>query len=446
MSEINNAQVSSSSFTVPSTPTITLSNTDGTNDPYLVDRFDSDDPDNPQSNARRWYLTLLRSMLVLNAPILWGPLSERYGRRPVFIYPFFVFGCFLAGGALARNTISVLLLRFLSGVFAAAPLTNSGTLISDIWDARMRGKALAIFTVAPFAGPALGPIVGGFIGDSVSWRWLFWVLTAIVGDNCEFIFLLRSINSYTGSGKAQARRLETGDNRYYARLERQEITFMARLEHILARPFVILFREPMLVALTLYMSFVYGCLYLLFTAYPIVFTQGHHFNSGISGLMFLPLPLGGAIAVVLYSLYYNPKYEKEAVRVSPKPVPPEFRLEMMLYGGPFFASSYFWFAWTSFPKILYWAPMMSGLLMGFSIQLISVSGTNKCVSIGIGPTPLLAPKLYNVLGPQWAASLVGFIAITMIPIPFVLKRYGRILRKRSRFCPYKKTKNIHKNL
>lgn len=53
-------------------------------------------------------------------------------------------------------------------------------MISDVWNAGMRGKALAIFTVAPFAGPALGPTVAGFIGTSVSWRWLFWVLAIFV--------------------------------------------------------------------------------------------------------------------------------------------------------------------------------------------------------------------------------------------------------------------------
>ena len=83
--------------------------------------------------------------------------------------------------ALAQNTASLLIFRFIGGTFAAAPLTNSGALISDIWDARTRGKALAIFTVAPFAGPALGPTIAGFISVAgVSWRWLFWVLTIFV--------------------------------------------------------------------------------------------------------------------------------------------------------------------------------------------------------------------------------------------------------------------------
>jgi MFS family permease len=59
---------------------------------------------------------------------------------------------FQVGCALAQNTAQLLVFRFLGGVFAAAPLTNSGALIADIWGAETRGKALAIFTLAPFAG------------------------------------------------------------------------------------------------------------------------------------------------------------------------------------------------------------------------------------------------------------------------------------------------------
>ncbi|KAF8973708.1 MFS general substrate transporter [Flammula alnicola] len=467
-------------------------------DPYLIDEFEPGDPENPRnwSNGKRWYLTLISGLLVLNAtfsssspsgifsqlmaefkmsekvgiltlslfvcgycvgPLLWGPLSEQYGRRPMFVYPFFLYACFMAGGALAKNTPSVLIFRFLGGTFAAAPLTNSGALISDIWDAGMRGKALAIFTVAPFAGPALGPTVAGFIGDNISWRWVFWVLTAFAAV-CEVLIIFTIPETYAPVlfvQKARAKRLETGDNRYYARLERADVSFMARVEHTLARPFVILFYEPMLIALTLYMSFVYGCLYLLFTAYPIVFTRGHHFSAGISGLMFLPIPIGGALAVILYVAYYNPSYERKAIECTPRPVPPEFRLEMVLYAGPLFALSFFWFAWTSFPHLSYWGPMLSGLLMGFSIQLIFLGLFNYIIDAYLSVAasalasstvirsmfgasfPLFASNMYDALDPQWAASLVGFIALTMVPIPFVLKRsYGPTLRRKSRFCPY----------
>jgi len=85
-------------------------------------------------------------------PILWGPLSEQYGRRPIFLLAFLVYTAFQLGNALAQNTAQILVFRFLGGMFAASPLTNSGAVIADIWDARTRGTALAIFTLAPFAG------------------------------------------------------------------------------------------------------------------------------------------------------------------------------------------------------------------------------------------------------------------------------------------------------
>jgi MFS family permease len=78
-------------------------------------------------------------------PLLWGPLSEIFGRRPIFIITFIAYIGFQVGCALSKNTASILVFRFLGGTFAAAPLTNSGALIADIWDGDHRGKAMCKF-------------------------------------------------------------------------------------------------------------------------------------------------------------------------------------------------------------------------------------------------------------------------------------------------------------
>lgn len=115
-------------------------------------------------------------------PLVWGPLSEQIGRRNVFIITFIFYTAFQVGCALSHNTASILIFRFLGGTFAAAPLSNSGALVSDIWDAGTRGEALAYFTLAPFAGPTLGPVVSGFMAVSgVDWRWVFWLLAIFAG-------------------------------------------------------------------------------------------------------------------------------------------------------------------------------------------------------------------------------------------------------------------------
>ena len=137
---------------------------------------------------------------------------------------------------------------------------------------------MAMFTLAPLAGPTLGPIVSGFMDVAeVSWRWIFW-LQAMFAGAClvAIIFIIPETYAYVHSlfrpcafliegalsssrpvllvKRAQRKRKETGDDRYWAPLERQQMTFSERLKQVLAKPFIVLFTEPMLMAMTLYMG------------------------------------------------------------------------------------------------------------------------------------------------------------------------------------------------
>ncbi|KZT67533.1 MFS general substrate transporter [Daedalea quercina L-15889] len=391
-------------------------------------------------------------------PLVWGPLSEQVGRRNVFILSFIVYTGFQVGCALSRNTASILIFRFLGGTFAAAPLSNSGALIGDIWDAGTRGKALAFFTLAPFAGPTIGPIVSGFMAVSgVDWRWLFWVLTFFSGGCLTLVIftLPETFLPIIIVRKAQRLRKETGDDRYWAPFERKTDTIGRHLRRVLGRPFIVLAQEPMLIAITLYMSFVYGCIYLLFEAYPIVFIDGHHLSLGLFGLTFLPIFLGGVGGVVSYLLIFNPRYVKAQKKYAPAGVPPEIRLELAMVAAPMFAISFFWFGWTSYPWISLWAPLVAGFPLGWSIVYIFLALFNymidaylfvsasalaantvvrSCFGAGF---PLFAGQMFETLNPRWASTLLGFIAIILGPIPFVLYKFGPVIRLKSKHAPTK---------
>ncbi|TFY72914.1 hypothetical protein EVG20_g105 [Dentipellis fragilis] len=476
---------------------------DQVQDDMIIVEFSPDDPLNPKSwpNMYRWYLTLISGILVLNAtfassapsnllpqmvkqfgmetevatltislftagycvgPILWGPLSEQVGRRPIFLVTFVVYTGFQVGCALSENTASILVFRFFGGAFAAAPLTNSGAVLGDIWDAKSRGKAMVIFAVTPFAGPALGPIVGGWIATAgVSWRWIFWVLTIFSGL-CFFMILLQLPETYAPKilvSKARKLRKDTGDDRYRAPMEIQDLNLAQLAERVVAKPFQILFSEPILIAVNLYMSFLSGCLYLLFEAYPIVFTQGHHFSAGVSGLMFLPIFVGGVLGVITYLIFFEPRYERLMVRHAPEPVPAESRLEMTMLGAPLFAISFFWFGWTSYPSISFWSPMLAGGMMGLGIFCIfrfaqlslfnyvvdmylfvaasALVSLTVCRSIFSAVFPLFARQMFITLNPRFASTLLGCIAILLMPMPFVFQRYGPYLRSKSKYVPVK---------
>ncbi|CAK5264536.1 unnamed protein product [Mycena citricolor] len=469
-------------------------------DPYLIDSFEEGDPANPQnwSKLQRWYLTVFSGLLVLNATfasaarqsnpflrlaIIHGIMSAS-GIAPLLAEHYHLsaegttlalslFIIFQVAAALANNAASLLIFRFIGGMFAAAPLTNSGAIIADVWDASTRGsypfvyapstcspvcagKALALFTLAPFAGKFFFTEWYGFIAvTGTDFHWIFWI-QAIFAAVCTILAFFTVPETYVPVllvAAAAKKRDETGDAKYYARLETAKVSMAERFESIVARPFKVLGTEPMLIVLTFYMSFVYGCLYLLFEAYPIVFTRGHGLNPGVSGLTFFPILLGGVAGVMLSIIVFNPRYEKKVAELAPAPVPPEFRLEMTLLAAPLYAISFFWFGWTSYPSISLWAPMMSGGIMGLAINGIFLSLFNYIIdtylhvaatalaantiirSIFGAVFPLFATQMFDGLGPQWAASVLGFVALAMVPVPIVLIRYGPYLRSKSRHAP-----------
>ncbi|KAJ9113210.1 hypothetical protein QFC22_006049 [Naganishia vaughanmartiniae] len=483
-----------------------------TDEEWMV-RFEKGDPENPKnwSSLYRWYLTAAGSLLVLNStfassapsgvvpnlerqfgfgrevgtltislfvagyccgPLLWGPASEQVGRKPVFLVAFLFYTGFQVGCALSQNTASILVFRFLGGMFASCPLTNSGALLADIWDADRRGIAMAYFSLAPFAGPALGPIVGGFIGASnASWRWLFWVLTLFAGF-CGLIVLFTIPETYTPkilARKAKRLRKETGDDRYWAPLERNERDIKSLSKVLFIKPFQMLFTEPMLAAITVYMSFVYGwyvlppfqpgtkiraliavyacSVYLMFEAYPIVFSVGHGFSAGITGLMFLGVFLGGVLSTFIYLVYFNPRYKVEARRYAPAPTPPEVRIEFCLMASPLLVIAFFVFGWTSYPTLSWVGPCIGGAILGAAVLAIFVSLFNYVSRAGVCSILLvlsttvfrswtpISSRLLQDLNPRWASTLLGFIALVMAPIPFVLIKYGPTLRARSKHAP-----------
>jgi DHA1 family multidrug resistance protein-like MFS transporter len=83
----------------------------------------------------------------VTGPLIWAPGSEFIGRRPIFIGTFVVVVLFQIGEGLAKNIETLLICRFLSGVFAASPITNAGGVIADIWDPAGRGPAMAVVSV-----------------------------------------------------------------------------------------------------------------------------------------------------------------------------------------------------------------------------------------------------------------------------------------------------------
>ena len=151
-------------------------------------------------------------------------------------------------------------------------------------------------------GPVIGPIVGGFVFESLGWRWTYWVV--VIGSSVAWVATSLIEETYTPSilrRRANKKRKETGDDRWWSRYE-DKMAFWQLLRINLSRPFVMTVTEPICIFWDLYIALVYGVLYLCFVAYPIVFTDLRGWSPGLSGLAFSGIGVGSMIVIILEPL------------------------------------------------------------------------------------------------------------------------------------------------
>ena len=121
-----------------------------------------------------WVLTsYIVAAAVMTAPVGW--VAARFGKKNVLIISMmgFTIASMLCGAA--QNLTEMVVFRLLQGVFGAALAPLSQTVMLDLYPPEKRGQAMAIFGMGIMLGPILGPTLGGYLTDTYSWRWVFYV-------------------------------------------------------------------------------------------------------------------------------------------------------------------------------------------------------------------------------------------------------------------------------
>jgi multidrug resistance protein len=123
--------------------------------------------------------TLGLSMFVLGislGPMLLSPLSEFYGRRPIYLVSWTMYIIWLIPQAVAKNIPTVIVGRFFDGLSGSAFLAVSAGTVGDLFNRDGLQGPMLMFSLAPFVGPAIGPVMGGFINYFTDWIWTYYVL------------------------------------------------------------------------------------------------------------------------------------------------------------------------------------------------------------------------------------------------------------------------------
>lgn len=140
-------------------------------------------------------------------------------------------------------------------MFGSSSIVNSAGVITDIFVAKERGLAMMVWTSAPFQGPTIGPIAGGFVAQYGGWRWndgmtviftgVLWVL--------GMIFVPETYTPYLLVERARKLEQKTGQ-KYVSKLEigKEQVKASGTLRKAIARPWIILFFEAMVLLLSIY--------------------------------------------------------------------------------------------------------------------------------------------------------------------------------------------------
>jgi len=463
-------------------------------DPYIVE-FIRHDPRNPMewSWSKKWFITMTMAIATLAVsfvssafsggvkqvidefhcsqevatlgislfvlgfalgPLIWAPCSELYGRQVLFFFTYAMLTIFNGAAAGSNSITTLLVLRFLAGTFGSSPLTNAGGVIADMFQANERGLALSIFAAAPFLGPVIGPIVGGFSSQALGFRFLEGLMAIFTG----FLWLVGALTipeTYAPvllKRRAEALAKRTGKT-YVSLVEHRQgkVSPAAAFKKALTRPWALLFLEPIVLLISVYMAIIYGTLFLLFGAFPIVFQEGRGWNQGVGGLAFLGVAVG-MISGTAYTIFDNRRYRRVEAAHGGSAPPEEGRLPPGLVGAAAIPVGMFWFAWTNSPSIhwivcilgcvpfgfgmvLVFLPCMNYLIDAYTIYAASVLAASAVLRSLFGAAfPLFTSQMYDALGIHWASSVPAFLALACAPFLFVFHRYGERIRMQCKYA------------
>ncbi|KAK7716134.1 hypothetical protein SLS64_003286 [Diaporthe eres] len=364
---------------------------------------------NAEFGCSRIVATLGLSMFVLGIALgpMWSPLSEFYGRRPIYLAAFAVFTVWIVPTAVARNIGTVIVSRFFQGLAGSAFLSVSGGTVGDLFTPNQMHYPMIMFTASPFLGPSFGPMIGGFINSNVNWRWThymliiwaFMICLALVvtvpetyrkldrdirrGRTVGKSILMNSLDPVVLRNKARKIRKDTGDERWKAPIEKTNKSLVRTVGLSLLRPFQILVFEPMALILNLYSAILLGILYLFFGAFPLVFQGTYGFNLWQTGLTFLGMLVGMLCAAVMGPLWVKIRaqlIEKNArlTGIEGK-AEPEYRLPSAILGSFLVTIGLFWFGWSSLPWVHWIMPIIGSGIFGAGVSPF-LSPSSFCIS------------------------------------------------------------------
>ncbi|KAK4611956.1 putative efflux pump kojT [Fulvia fulva] len=387
-----------------------------------------------------------------------GPLSETFGRNPVYLISTFVLLTFTLGSALAPSFGALVVLRFLSGVASSPTLSIYGGTLADLFTNEERRM--------------LAPVAGGFIADRIDWRWTLWIGLAFVGAVwlLAVAFLPETFSPVLLQYKAKHLRALTGNDAFVAPTEQGD-GLAKRLRTNISRPIAFCTSEPIVLLLGSYLILIFVINFSFLNGLDFIFTDTYGISTGVASLAFVSITVGVLIDISTTHLHTrlcrrvlrrncrafvkrkpaDPSDESSSVDTEAT-IPPELSLIRAAIAAPFLPLSLFWLGWTNYSDINPASGYVATIFFGYALSAIFISSyqyiidgyetysSSALASITMARYVFSAGlvvatrPMYQGIGVQFVMTIMGTLALLLVPVPWLLMRYGDRVRARSKFA------------
>ncbi|KAK3672996.1 hypothetical protein LTR78_007107 [Recurvomyces mirabilis] len=359
-------------------------------------------------------------------PLLLSPLCEIYGRKPILHASNLWFLKFNIVCGFARNKQTLIAARFLAGFGASAIFSLAAAVLGDIWRPEQRGTTLAVYSLIPLLGSAVGPIIGGIMAERTTWRWDVLVNICFPGPH--------------GGSVTVYERLQADRN------------VLASIWLSFSRPLRLLATHPIVQIVAVFQAFNYGVLYIVLSSFATLWTEHYHQHVGTSGLHYIAIALGEVVGSQVAGRLMDRIFAHLTANagLSEGESAPEWHLPLVLPSVRIVSSGLLVYGWAAAFHVHWMVVDIGAFLYSFGGQIVgqpmtayiidaypeyvssATAATRFVTSMYAFAFPLFTPAMYRVLGYGWGNTVISLAAVVLlVPAPLVLWRYGARLRTKT---------------
>lgn len=387
--------------------------------------------------------------------MLWGPISDRYGRRLVYLVCLSILVASSIGMALCPTNAYWLLLFlrcFQSGGSASTIALGAGV-IGDISTTRERGGYFGMFNLGPMLAPCIAPAMGGALSQGLGWRSIFWSIVIMVAVClvCILLFLPETLRSIAGNGSIPVPRylhpILPIVGRATARNAFDIDASPARPKHSV-NPFVLL-TYPDVIVLLSFTGIVYAVNYTITATISSAFARIYpHLSETVLGLCYLPVGAGMIIGSSMTGKLLDWEYARIKERVGAHFTIEYARLRLMPFYLLLFVVCVVGWGWAIESRVHMAIPLLLSVCLGWtSMGILNTtmtlnidilqsrsSGATACTNLARCSLAAIMisvnDRMTGAWGDGWTYTFWGSVCAALLPLMLLEIRMGPTWRGR----------------